>query len=183
MSDNLALDFVGTLNERRTTRVENLHTDADVIAWLNASGALTVDPVGRPGAAEGSILERTIGLREALFRMVERLIDRPDESPDRADRALVNRFAQRPPPLPQVNAAGRTTVSGDWTAGLSAVARDGIALYAEPRANLKWCADEQCTHPFLDRSRGHRRRWCDMAGCGDRAKAAAYRARQRRAEA
>ncbi|MGI3785575.1 MAG: CGNR zinc finger domain-containing protein [Janthinobacterium lividum] len=35
--------------------------------------------------------------------------------------------------------------------------------------------DPTCTHRFLDRSRGHRRRW-EMAGCGDRAKTAAHRA-------
>ncbi|PYC65712.1 hypothetical protein C7C45_27955 [Micromonospora arborensis] len=29
------------------------------------------------------------------------------------------------------------------------------------------------------RSRGARRRWCGMRGCGDRAKAAAYRQRRR----
>ena len=36
---------------------------------------------------------------------------------------------------------------------------------------------ERCTMWFLDVSRGHGRRWCSMAICGNRAKAAAYRAR------
>jgi predicted RNA-binding Zn ribbon-like protein len=47
------------------------------------------------------------------------------------------------------------------------------------RPLLSRCADDRCTRPFVDRSRGHRRRWCGMRGCGDRAKAAAYRARHR----
>ena len=69
---------------------------------------------------------------------------------------------------------------GDVSAGLSAVAREALALFRRTDGSvLKWCADEQCTHPFLDHSHGHRRRWCGMAGCGDRAKAAAYRARRR----
>jgi predicted RNA-binding Zn ribbon-like protein len=36
---------------------------------------------------------------------------------------------------------------------------------------------ERCTLWFLDVSRGHGRRWCSMAVCGNRAKAAARRAR------
>jgi predicted RNA-binding Zn ribbon-like protein len=36
---------------------------------------------------------------------------------------------------------------------------------------------ERCTLWFLDVSRGHRRRWCSMTLCGNRAKAAAHRAR------
>jgi predicted RNA-binding Zn ribbon-like protein len=35
---------------------------------------------------------------------------------------------------------------------------------------------EGCMLWFLDVSRGHQRRWCSMAVCGNRAKAAAYRA-------
>ena len=74
------------------------------------------------------------------------------------------------------------TKAGDAKAGMSAIARDAIALFDRDDGSvLKWCADDACTHPFLDRSRGHRRRWCDMAGCGDRAKAAAYRSRKRSA--
>ena len=70
--------------------------------------------------------------------------------------------------------------NGDLRSGLSAVARAAIALFERADDSvLKWCADDDCTHPFLDTSRGHRRRWCGMAGCGDRAKAAAYRARKR----
>lgn len=38
---------------------------------------------------------------------------------------------------------------------------------------------ERCTLWFLDISRGHGRRWCSMAVCGNRAKAAARRARAR----
>ncbi|MGI3783352.1 MAG: CGNR zinc finger domain-containing protein, partial [Janthinobacterium lividum] len=84
-------------------------------------------------------------------------------------------------PLPQIALQPDRSLarSGSWRAGLTAVARDGLALVDPGDAELKWCADPTCTHPFLDRSRGHRRRWCEMSGCGDRAKAAAYRARRR----
>jgi predicted RNA-binding Zn ribbon-like protein len=42
---------------------------------------------------------------------------------------------------------------------------------------IKICADDTCRWIYYDRSRTGRRRWCDMATCGNRAKAARHRAR------
>jgi hypothetical protein len=41
------------------------------------------------------------------------------------------------------------------------------------------CEAGNCSLWFLDVSKGHARRWCSMAICGNRAKAAAHRARAR----
>ncbi len=43
---------------------------------------------------------------------------------------------------------------------------------------LRRCAAEDCRVWFVDTSKGGRRRWCSMATCGNRAKAARYRSRQ-----
>ena len=111
--------------------------------------------------------------------VVEQLIDDPGATLPRTELEVVNDAAAAPPPAVELRPDRRLVRSGSWRSGLSAVARDGLALVDVGDAELKWCADSACTHPFLDRSRGHRRRWCGMAGCGDRAKAAAYRARKR----
>jgi predicted RNA-binding Zn ribbon-like protein len=72
------------------------------------------------------------------------------------------------------------TRSGGVEAFVAALACDCLELLGgDDRLLLRRCADERCTRLFLDRSRGRRRRWCDMKGCGDRAKAAAYRRRRR----
>jgi predicted RNA-binding Zn ribbon-like protein len=42
---------------------------------------------------------------------------------------------------------------------------------------LKACGDEDCRWAFYDKSRNRSRTWCDMAVCGNRAKARSYRAR------
>ena len=47
---------------------------------------------------------------------------------------------------------------------------------------IKPCAGSGCTLWFLDRTKGHRRMFCSAAACGNRAKVAAFRARQRPAE-
>ena len=43
---------------------------------------------------------------------------------------------------------------------------------------IRSCEDSACTLVFLDRTKAHARRWCSMAVCGNRAKAAAHRARR-----
>lgn len=47
-------------------------------------------------------------------------------------------------------------------------------------AHLKTCANERCGWMFLDTSRKHNRKWCQMGVCGNRAKARRYYARHRR---
>ncbi|MGH7080341.1 MAG: CGNR zinc finger domain-containing protein [Acetobacteraceae bacterium] len=42
---------------------------------------------------------------------------------------------------------------------------------------MKACENQACTLLFADHTRGHRRRWCSMAICGNRAKQAAHRER------
>lgn len=47
-------------------------------------------------------------------------------------------------------------------------------------SSLRVCANNGCGSVFIDTTPTHRRRWCEMATCGNRAKAARHRARHRR---
>ena len=67
---------------------------------------------------------------------------------------------------------------------------DALARLADPLVmeltaghpeRIKVCASDTCEWIFYDASRTSRRRWCDMATCGNRAKAARHRARERAA--
>lgn len=49
----------------------------------------------------------------------------------------------------------------------------------EDPALIKACAGADCTLWFLDRTKAHRRMFCSAAACGNRAKVAAFRLRQR----
>ncbi|MBA2700601.1 MAG: CGNR zinc finger domain-containing protein, partial [Chloroflexi bacterium] len=44
---------------------------------------------------------------------------------------------------------------------------------------IRICDNDRCRWVFYDTSRTGRRRWCDMATCGNRAKAARHRARSK----
>jgi predicted RNA-binding Zn ribbon-like protein len=46
-----------------------------------------------------------------------------------------------------------------------------------PAARIKTCAAPDCGWKFVDQSKNRSRRWCDMAVCGNLAKARLYRAR------
>jgi predicted RNA-binding Zn ribbon-like protein len=173
VAGNPALDFVGTLNEREHARVETLTGPADLGRWFVLAGFTDAAPDVAPAQ-----LDEALALREALFRIVVRLIDRQPLDDD--DRALMNAHASRPGPVDTVDADGRRRRAGTTSQCLAAVAAAAVQLFdRDDGAEVRWCADERCTHPFLDRSRSQQRRWCDMATCGDRAKVRGYRSRRR----
>jgi predicted RNA-binding Zn ribbon-like protein len=52
-------------------------------------------------------------------------------------------------------------------------------LCEEDFTNIRSCEGAACTLLFADHTRGHVRRWCSMAICGNRAKVAAHRRRRK----
>ena len=52
----------------------------------------------------------------------------------------------------------------------------------EDFTHVKACEGPRCTLLFADHTRGHARRWCSMAICGNRAKVAAHRKRLKDAQ-
>lgn len=179
VSGNLALDLAGTVQQRRTDRRDLLREPADLGRWLVEAGVLdepcAVTPAGLAAAKE---------LREAVYRLALAATE-PEPAPEPAppqpaDREVVNRFAAVPPALVRLDAAGRVERAGDLAAALSAVARQAVELLGGPQAvRIKECGAGTCTRLYVDTSRGRARRWCDMQECGNRAKAAGFRARHR----
>ncbi|SEE58409.1 ABATE domain-containing protein [Streptomyces sp. TLI_105] len=167
-----ALDFAATLRARRSSGIEVLTTPAQLDSWYLASGL--VDSATRATQAD---LEQARVVREAVYRLVA---DRRHGRPyDETALALVNDAARRPSASPQLAPPGRRTTATPQEA-LSTVARSAIELLGGPEASLlKECGSPECTRVYVDRSRGARRQWCGMESCGNRIKAAAYRARKR----
>lgn len=64
----------------------------------------------------------------------------------------------------------------DWLAAWTAV-DDYLALLDRDPSRLRRCAHPDCVLYFYDISPKANRRWCSMAGCGNRAKAARHYAR------
>jgi predicted RNA-binding Zn ribbon-like protein len=172
IADRPVLDFLSTIAERGSRDEEKLQSGQDLADWIEQSGIVdALPPVTQHALEHGKVL------REAMYRLVATLINH--QTPSSTDRALVNAAAEVSPPLLQLDDDGLHRY-GDTDAVLALLARDCLDLFDSPdRAALHSCADATCTRLFIDRSRGQRRRWCGMKGCGDRAKAAAYRRRRR----
>jgi predicted RNA-binding Zn ribbon-like protein len=171
-SDRLALDLPATLAGRlRAEPRELLATPHDLGRWLAAAG---LGGAVAPGPGD---LRAARELREALYRLgVAAAGGRRSAA---ADRALVNRWAVRAP-APQLREEGWAWSRNDVPSLLGAVARDGVELFGGPLAErVRQCEGEGCSLLFVDTSHAGARRWCSMAGCGNRAKVAEFRQRRR----
>lgn len=170
MSGSPALDLAGTLKWRRSEPEELLAGPADLQRWLDESAALPGDLTVDAGSFRAAI-----ALREAIYQLAaDRLHERDF---DRPSLDLVNRTARQPGLTMQLSTAGAVK-SGDIGAVLTELARDAVVVLADRDSPLKECGRPSCTRIYLDRSRGARRTWCGMDECGNRVKAAAYRARK-----
>ncbi|MFD1497698.1 CGNR zinc finger domain-containing protein, partial [Streptosporangium lutulentum] len=126
-------------------------------------------------------LDDAIALREAIYALV--IARMRNDGYDEDALTLVNRVAGTPSAIPRLTRDGRRR---EATAGqaMSSVAREAIDILGGPYAPpLKECTRPECTQIYLDHSRGGRREWCAMQTCGNKVKAAAYRARKRSAAA
>ncbi|MCX4431271.1 MULTISPECIES: CGNR zinc finger domain-containing protein [Streptomyces] len=167
-----ALDFAATLRARRSTRFEMFVTPERLNAWYLESGL--VDTI-TPGE-EDDVREATT-VREAIYHLVTDR--RLDEEFNREALAVLNAAARKPPATPQLTVAGRHTDATPEQA-LATVARQAVELLSGPDVPLmKECGNPECTRVYIDRSRGMRRQWCGMESCGNKIKAAAYRARKK----
>lgn len=132
---------------------------------------------GLPG--DRADVDRAIAVREAVYRLVTARRLGEEYADDTLD--VLNGAARKPPAAPQLTASGRRTEATPDEA-LSTVARQAIELLSGPDVPLlKECGNPECTRIYIDRSRGMRRQWCGMESCGNKIKAAAYRARKKSA--
>lgn len=176
VSGRLCLDLAGTRLWRRSLRTELLNSPDDLRRWIGEAELLD-----DPGPIDARALERTKRLREAVYRLVSSWPPRLPWDADLEEAlAEVNDCARLPVPKLQIDQNARLTRTGGIDEVLGAVGRDAVDLLASPRLSLvKECANPDCTRLFIDLSRSTSRRWCGMAECGNRHKAASYRQRKR----
>jgi predicted RNA-binding Zn ribbon-like protein len=186
LADHLALDLLNTVVEVDGGTVDCLSDDRATRAWLRDSG-LAVDPV--PSAPDGqtSMTDALCALREEIRLLVESRIHG-----QRADPARLNAWL--------AEGSGHWVL--EWKRGARLpqrrwhYERDGLASTLAPLAEaaaelLSWpdfsgvkhCENPACRMVFHDPSATRRRRWCDMAICGNRMKVQAFRERKRQAGA
>ena len=188
----LCLDFANTVGAHDTDHPrEHLTSYADLVAWSQHAGVLTTaqaQPLLRAGedrpTAAAAVLARAIALREAIYRVFSAVA--AGRAVEDADLGTLNGA------LAEALARSRIVATADgfawgWTPSPDAldqmlwpVARSAAELLTEGElARVRECGGDGCGWLFLDLSRNHSRRWCDMQDCGNRAKARRHYQRRR----
>jgi predicted RNA-binding Zn ribbon-like protein len=174
VSGHCALDFAATFGDRHRDGVERLRQPADLDRWLTAAG------ISASTRARAEDLDDARELREVIYRLALAVLH--TEAVDTTDLDALNDWARRPRPAPQLDRrlrrqwASARTITG----GLALIACEAVELLSGPeRLLIRECAAAPaCSLLYLDRSRGRRRRWCQMEKCGSRAKMTSYRTRR-----
>jgi predicted RNA-binding Zn ribbon-like protein len=196
----LCLDFANTADWHAAAEPQEKLTSYEaVVSWAMRAEVLDADAarrLAREGAkrpaAANAALQQAIAVREAIYRIAVGIVGRQPPRPadlDTLNRALATALQHRR--LVQ----GREGLAWAWQAGdraldqvLGPVLWSAAGLFtSEKRVRIGQCADDRgCGWLFLDTSRNHSRRWCDMEDCGNRAKARRHyrrsRGRRRRPE-
>lgn len=188
----LVLNFTNTVYERPgystaspAAPIELLKDVEDLNRWLGCVEAFsksTLTEISRELRSESDgavrILRKVIALREQIFVAVYELVSTGSISAAQLEQInlLIERVPQR-----------RLARDGDrfsllWGSNLTLIEKitapiiqDLVELLTtEDLTRLRVCGANDCGWLFVDHSKNGRRRWCDMADCGNRAKQQRY---------
>ena len=190
----LCLDFANTVGNRfsSATPREHLNEFVDLVRWceegelINSKIAQSLldDATRRPEKAAATLAEAK-ELREAIYRILFAWMKR--RSPASEDLQSFNLFLSSMPLLFEIRMEKRRPVCQHKSSStglaqlLAPVAWSAANLLASEKiVHLKQCGDKECGWLFLDTTKNHKRRWCEMSGCGCRAKARTYYRRKKR---
>ena len=189
----LCLDFINTLTYRGSANPEEHLPDFEsLLGWAEQAGL----PPGeadqareiansQPELASQAYLS-AIELRERLFRLLSASAfgRRPEEQDLQAFNLVLGMTLAHAKLIP-----GTEAYRWSWSAQQAdllnrtwwLVVRVAAELLTSPELldRLGQCADPECGWLFLDTSRNHTRKWCDINDCGNRAKQRRFQSKKR----
>lgn len=185
------LDFVNTIVSTRGGPVDLLDTPDSFVEWIERVAGPEISGLVPPGLPDRRTLTgEAVTLREAIvtvFRSVAAGSEIPGSAGFVIGRALLAArgsygLERNGDGTPIVRTHFEALDPSDPLAPLAALspiaaAAVEVAGTADP-SRLRECDAPACSRWFVDTSKGGRRRWCSMARCGNRVKAARYRERR-----
>jgi predicted RNA-binding Zn ribbon-like protein len=189
---DVSLDFVNTTSWSHgiASGTQELGGYDDLLRWSREAATLTHERIEqlageaahRPAAAIRAYRE-TIRARDVLHGFFDGIAHTGAPTPERLTG--FNELL-----TPALSALRLQTVgemlAWTWTDGDDLTAPLWPILWAAGRLatspevrQVRACANDHCGWLFIDRSRRHNRRWCDMRECGNRAKVRRYYQRKR----
>ena len=170
---SLALNFSATLGFRAGDSIERIPTAEALADWIAAAG------LPQPSLVTAAEYRAAIALREAIYTVGHAIASA--KRPPTVAIETINAAARGGSAIVQLDPRSldaKPIAKHPMRAALAAIAADAIDVFAHERARLGECEDASCGALTLSSARGAKRRWCSMNTCGNRAKVAAYRARQ-----
>lgn len=184
LRDDLCLAYANTLFWRgRDKPTETLHDFSNLLRWLEDTAGVSATDLGNieqwshahPQKA-ANVFAHAIALREGMYRsFAAQVTAKRSRQPDFAllQRALAQAPARRQLAHTVSGYAWKIERLQPLAAHLLApiLWSAGDLLINSAHSNLRQCANSDCLWLFIDASKNATRRWCDMASCGNRAKA------------
>ena len=189
---NPCLDFADTVDNRTSDHPRELLTDYErLLQWGEEAGVIGAKTAERlrhlaaeaPGNAQ-TTLRNSIQLRDTIYDIFSAVAQRR-VIPSTALAILNKAVHQAAQHAQLVHTSRRLTwewiePEGSLDSMLWPVSRAAAELLVgEEIGYVRQCASETCSWLFLDKTKNHRRRWCDMKTCGNRDKARRYYQRQK----
>jgi predicted RNA-binding Zn ribbon-like protein len=207
VGEHPAIDLLNTVATPAGTTFDWLTDGADLIAWLEQAALIDPATASEfrkrnPRELDG-LAKEARALREGLRQFVKRHAGKPLKpgalkelegvnellardhiyfqiEPRSASTSVARSSSTQPSstqaPSFEINPRRRWTRSEQLLQPLAFAIGDLVSS-ADFRL-VRGCESPECTVFFYDRTKNHRRRWCSMALCGNRAKVAAFRDRQ-----
>jgi predicted RNA-binding Zn ribbon-like protein len=192
LGDAPGLDFLNSIATPADTPVDWIPDGDGLLDWLTQAGLAPAEALktlraqARSGALD-KVAAEARELREWFRGFVRKHKGHPLAATDLRVLAPLNRLLERDDSFTRIVASGDQSNPIElqrlrrWQtpdALLLPIAETMARLVAtEDFSHVKSCEGPTCTLLFADHTRGHARRWCSMALCGNRAKQAAHRAR------
>jgi predicted RNA-binding Zn ribbon-like protein len=201
VADALGLDFLNTVATPVDQEIDWIDDGDGLLAWLQQAQLVPVETLetlraqAMPGEFD-TVAAQARSLREWFRGFVRQRKGQPLTPDDLGELEPLNRLLERDEGFGRIviqdDGRGRGHDHGRgaglgfrtmrrWRSPESLLLPIGEALAKfvceEDFSNVRACEGPACTLLFADHTRGHARRWCSMAICGNRAKQAAHRHR------
>ena len=191
VGDALGLDFLNSIATPVDTAIDWIDDGEGYLKWLEQAhlvpGEVLQDFRARalPGEID-KVAQQARDLREWFRGFVRQHKGRPLAAEALAELAPLNRLLGRDEIFGQIAPSSgqgpfEFQMLRRWRNPEALLLPVGEALArlvcTEDFSHVKACEGPACTLLFADHTRGHARRWCSMAICGNRAKQAAHRQR------
>ena len=193
----LCLDFANTVDDRTEIHPQELLISfTDLVSWSQQAQVLTeqeaqqlLEKATKRPLEATRVLERAVEVREAIFRIFKAVAE--DISPEDEDlgslSAAVADAQNHAQIVPEANGfrwdcwVGKAS---DLDCMLWPVVRSAADfLTSDDLDTVRVCASDSCDWLFIDTSKNHSRRWCNMKSCGNREKARRFYTRKKSSSA